>query len=127
MGARPVTATYTANEDSFCLAIPAGALQALAAASPPLADFLNRKVMRFLDLSRRAVQATWASQTLAEQSLEARLVHLARAQGAGLHRRARRWPRPDADARTACRLGAGGGRCRGPGGASSPGTTSWAG
>ena len=73
MGARPVTATYTANEDSFCLAIPASALQALAAASPPLADFLNRKVMRFLDLSRRAVQATWASQTLAEQSLEARL------------------------------------------------------
>lgn len=73
LGARPVTATYTANEDTFCLELPAAALQPLATASPPLADFLNRKVMHFLDLSRRAVQATWASQTLAEQSLEARL------------------------------------------------------
>jgi CBS domain-containing protein len=76
MGARAVTATYTANEDSFCLAFPVAALAPLAAASPPLADFLNRKVTHFLDLSRRATQANWASQTLAEQSLEARLSSL---------------------------------------------------
>jgi CBS domain-containing protein len=78
LGGRAVTATYTANEDTFCLMLPVAALQELAAASPPLADFLNRRVMHFLELSRRAVQATWASQALAEQSLEARLATLPR-------------------------------------------------
>ena len=78
LGGRAVTATYTANEDTFCLMLPVAALQELAAASPPLADFLNRRVMHFLELSRRAVQATWASQALAEQSLEARLGTLPR-------------------------------------------------
>ena len=80
LGGRAVTATYTANEDTFCLMVPVAALQELAAASPPFADFLNRRVMHFLELSRRAVQATWASQALAEQSLEARLGTLPRKQ-----------------------------------------------
>ena len=73
LGARPVTATYTANEDTFCLLLPADAMQQLAAQSAPFADFLNRRVAQFLALSRRAVQVAWSSQTLAEQSLEARL------------------------------------------------------
>ena len=80
LGQRAVTATYTANEDTFCLLLPAERVQQLAAASPSFADFLNRRVMHFLELSRRAVQATWASQTLAEQSLEARLASLPRRQ-----------------------------------------------
>jgi CBS domain-containing protein len=75
---RAVTATYTANEDTFCLLLPAEAMQRLTEASPPFADFLNRRVMHFLELSRRALQSTFASQTLAQQSLEARLSSLPR-------------------------------------------------
>ena len=76
LAARPVTATYTANEDTFCLLLPADRVQALAQRSPPFADFLNRRVMHILELSRRSVQAHWASQALAEQSLETRLSQL---------------------------------------------------
>jgi CBS domain-containing protein len=80
LGARAVTATYTANEDTFCLLLPAAAVQALAAVSAPFADFLNRRLMHLLALSQRAVQSNWASQALAEQSLEARLDSLPRKQ-----------------------------------------------
>ena len=78
LAGRAVTATYTANEDTFCLLLPAAAMHALAAESAPFADFLNHRVQHFLALSRRAVQAAWSSQTLAEQSLEARLSTLPR-------------------------------------------------
>ncbi len=78
LGRRPVTATYTANEDSFCLMLPAEQVQSLAADSAPFADFLQRRVLHFLELSRRAVQATWASSTLAHQSLDSRLSTLPR-------------------------------------------------
>lgn len=73
---RAVTATYTANEDTFCLELPADAVQALVQASAAFADFLNGRVLHFLELSRRATQAAFASQTLAEQSLETRLAEL---------------------------------------------------
>ena len=73
---RAVTATYTANEDTFCLLLPAEAVQRLTEASPAFADFLNRRVMHFLELSRRALQTSFASQTLSQQSLEARLSSL---------------------------------------------------
>ena len=76
LAARPVTATYTAHEDTFCLMLPADRVQALAQRSPPFADFLNRRLMHILELSRRSVQAHWASQALAEQSLETRLARL---------------------------------------------------
>jgi CBS domain-containing protein len=73
LGQRAVEAVYTANEDTFCLLLPRQKVQELATVSPPFADFLHRRVLHFLDLSRRATQATFASQALAEQSLEARL------------------------------------------------------
>ena len=76
LAGRPVTATYTANEDTFCLGLPAAAAQALVQVSAPFADFLNGRVLNFLELSRRATQAAFASQTLAEQSLETRLAEL---------------------------------------------------
>jgi CBS domain-containing protein len=78
LGARPVTATYTADTDTFCLLLPAADMQALATVSPPFADFLNRRVVQLLDISRRALQASYASQTLAEQSLETSLATLLR-------------------------------------------------
>jgi CBS domain-containing protein len=78
MGARAVTATYTAQADTFCLELPVEAMQALARDSAPFADFLNRRVQQFLELSRRALQVAYASQSLAEQSLETPLGHLVR-------------------------------------------------
>jgi CBS domain-containing protein len=78
MADRAVTSTYTANSDTFCLQLPVPAMQALAHDSAPFADFLNRRVQQFLELSRRALQAAYASQSLAEQSLETRLGELLR-------------------------------------------------
>lgn len=74
---RAVTATYSAVTDVFVLALPCEAMQALAARSPAFADFLNRRVLHFLDLSRRALQVAYSSQALAQQSLEAPLGSLA--------------------------------------------------
>lgn len=76
MGERAVVATYTASADTFCLRLPAAQVRALAAESAPFADFLNRRVLRFLDESRRALQASYAAQALAEQSLETPLATL---------------------------------------------------
>lgn len=78
LGHRPVTSTYTASDDCFCLLVNADVVKALAADSAAFADFLNRRAMHFYALSQRAMQASYASQTLAEQSLEARLATLPR-------------------------------------------------
>ncbi len=82
LGARPVSARYTAQgeqgeAEGEALLLPAAAVQALAAQSPPFADFLSHRVAQFLALSRRALQVSYASQTLSEQSLEAPLAQLA--------------------------------------------------
>ncbi len=78
MAARAVTATYTANADTFCLTLPLASMHARARDSAPFADFLNRRVQQWLDLSRRALQVAYASQSLAEQSLETPLGDLLR-------------------------------------------------
>jgi CBS domain-containing protein len=78
MAQRAVTATYKAVADTFVLAVPCSAMQALAERSAPFADFLNGRVLKFLELSRQALQAAYSSQTLAEQSLETRLGDLVR-------------------------------------------------
>lgn len=78
LGGRAVTSTYTAETDVFCLLLPLQAMHSLAADSGAFADFLNSRVLQFLELSQRAVQASFASQTLAEQSLEKRLADLPR-------------------------------------------------
>ncbi|WP_395060072.1 DUF294 nucleotidyltransferase-like domain-containing protein [Polaromonas sp.] len=75
---RAVTASYRAVADTFVLALPLDAMQALAVRSPSFADFLNRRILKFLDLSRRALQVAYASQALAEQSLETPLGEVAR-------------------------------------------------
>ncbi len=78
LGQRAVTARYVANGDTFCLLLPADAVQALAHESAPFADFLHHRVLQFLDVSQRVLQAHYATQALDEQSLEARLDTLAR-------------------------------------------------
>lgn len=70
MARRAVTAIYHATADTFVLALPDSAMRELAGRSPEFADFLTRRIARFLELSRRALQVGYASQTLAEQSLE---------------------------------------------------------
>ncbi len=78
LGARAVTATYTADDPCTCWRVPAATVRELAQRSAPFGDFLHRRVLHLFDLAQRAMQSTWASQTLAEQSLESRLGALPR-------------------------------------------------
>jgi CBS domain-containing protein len=78
MAGRAVMSTYTANADTFCLLLPASEMQALARDSAPFADYLNRRVQQFLELSRKSLQVAYAAQTLSEQSLETPLGDLVR-------------------------------------------------
>ncbi|MDP3701500.1 MAG: DUF294 nucleotidyltransferase-like domain-containing protein [Hylemonella sp.] len=73
LAGRAVTASYEATTDTFVLSLPVSTMQALAQKSVSFADFLNRRVLKFLDLSRQALQVAYSSRTLAEQSLETRL------------------------------------------------------
>ncbi len=84
MGARAVKSTYTAVIDTFCLELPLAAMHQLARDSAPFADFLNHRVQQFLALSRQALQVAYASQTLAEQSLESPLRELVRRAAVGV-------------------------------------------
>ena len=77
IGARPVAATYRAHEDVFCLLLPVREVGALAEQSTPFSDFLAQRALRYLERSRRDVQATYSSQALDEQSLETPLGQLA--------------------------------------------------
>ncbi|MDX1669733.1 MAG: cyclic nucleotide-binding domain-containing protein, partial [Limnobacter sp.] len=61
---RAVTATYSAREDTFCLMFTWQSVDTLARVSPVFSDYLNRRTMQFLDLSRRAIQMAYSSQTL---------------------------------------------------------------
>ncbi len=76
VGSRPVAATYQAHEDVFCLLLPVQEVHALAALSPPFSAFLGHRALRYLELSRQAVQASYSSQALGEQTLETRLGEL---------------------------------------------------
>ncbi|CDN85944.1 DUF294 nucleotidyltransferase-like domain-containing protein [Hydrogenophaga intermedia] len=73
---RAPTTLYHATEDTFVLVIAAEDMRALAQRSPPFGDFLNRRILKFLELSRAALQVAYSSQALAEQSLETPLVEL---------------------------------------------------
>ncbi len=75
---RAVTTTYTARADTFCLLVTAEAFARLAEDSAPLAAFLRQRHLRYLRLSRQALQAAYASQALTEQSMETALGALVR-------------------------------------------------
>jgi CBS domain-containing protein len=77
MAGRAVTSTYRAVADTFVLALPVAAMHELAHRSPPFGDFLQGRILRFLELSRQALQVAYASQALAEQSLETPLGQIA--------------------------------------------------
>lgn len=81
---RAVTATYTAQADVFALHLPVATVRAVAERSAAFAGFLTRRAWQMLDESRRAVQASFTSRTLAEGSLEALLGSLPRRAPAAL-------------------------------------------
>lgn len=74
---RAPTTTYRAGGDTFVLALPLADMRELAESCPVFGDFLNRRILRFLEMSRAALQVAYSSQALAEQSLETRLAELA--------------------------------------------------
>ena len=70
LAGRAVTATYRASGDTFVLALPVEDMQALAQRSLAFAEFLNLRTTKFLELSRKALQAAYASHSMTAQSLE---------------------------------------------------------
>jgi CBS domain-containing protein len=70
---RPVSTTYSAVDDCFCLLFPVTAMRQLQAQSKPFSDFLSNRIWGLLQESRTALRNSFASQALAEQSLESRL------------------------------------------------------
>lgn len=77
LAGRSVTAVYQASADTFVLALPVLAMQALARQSPVFADFLNQRASQLLALSRQALLASYAAQAMAEQNLDKPLEALA--------------------------------------------------
>lgn len=77
LGRRPVSATYTALDDVFVLAIAASDLEALARRSPPLAEFLHGRIQALLAQSQQALQLQLSSQALSQQAMETPLARLA--------------------------------------------------
>lgn len=69
MHARAVTSTYTAHDDVVCLQLPAAEVPALMAMSTEFAEFMQDRVHQQLELSRKAMQASYATQALSEQTL----------------------------------------------------------
>jgi CBS domain-containing protein len=74
---RPVSTSYSAVDDCFCLLFPVEAMRQLASQSIPFSEFLNNRIWGLLQESRIALRNSFASQALAEQSLESRVGDLA--------------------------------------------------
>lgn len=74
---RPVSTTYSAVDDCFCLLFPVEAMRQLASQSTPFSEFLNNRIWGLLQESRIALRNSFASHALAEQSLESRVGDLA--------------------------------------------------
>jgi CBS domain-containing protein len=70
---RPVSTTYSAVDDCFCLLFPVEAMRQLASQSIPFNEFLSNRIWGLLQESRIALRNSFASQALAEQSLESRV------------------------------------------------------
>ncbi len=77
---RAVTSVYSALGDCFCLAIGRATVLKLAEVSPPFAAFVSQRLMRFLEMSRKLVQRTYASEVFTALSLETPLGALPRKQ-----------------------------------------------
>ena len=76
MAQRPVTSTYTAMGDCFCLVIPWPVARDLMVRSPVWADFLNQRMLALVEASRQRWQQELQWQAQQQQNLEARLDEL---------------------------------------------------
>ena len=77
MAGRAVSSIYTAHDDLQCACLPVQDVHALVAASTPFAEFMHGRMRKQLELSRQAMQTSFATQALAEHSLETPLGELA--------------------------------------------------
>lgn len=73
---RPVSSTYTAVEDCFCLFIPWPVARDLMSRCPIWADFLDQRMLAFVEASRQRWQQQLQAQAQQQQNLEARLLDL---------------------------------------------------
>lgn len=75
---RPVTLTYVAVGDTFCLLLPRARFNELVQRSEPFAGFCRRRLGSLLDLSRQHMQATYAAEASAERTMGMSLAALVR-------------------------------------------------
>jgi CBS domain-containing protein len=64
---RPVTSTYSARGDCFCLILPAAAIDELVIKSPPFLDFIKNHFRTILEKSQNEMRMSFASQAYAAQ------------------------------------------------------------
>lgn len=75
---RPVTLTYVAVGDTFCLLLPRAKFEQLTRRSHVFLDFCKRRLGSLLDLSRQQMQASYAAEASAERTMGTRLADLVR-------------------------------------------------
>ena len=75
---RPATLTYRAVGDTFCLLLPRAKFEQLIAKSAVFLDFCKRRLGSMLDLSRRQLQQSYATEASAERTMATSLGELAR-------------------------------------------------
>lgn len=75
---RPATLTYRAVGDTFCLLLPHAKFKELVRNSPAFLDFCTRRLGSMLDLARRQLQHSYATEASVERTMGAPLSELAR-------------------------------------------------
>ncbi len=75
---RPVSLTYVAVGDTFCLLLPRARFDELIRRSEAFNDFCRRRLGSLLDLSRQQMQATYAAEASAERTMGMTLGSLVR-------------------------------------------------
>lgn len=70
LAGRPVTATYSSSADTFVLLLPVSDMHVLAQRSLVFAQFLTARLVKFLEVSRKALRADFSNNSRTEQLLE---------------------------------------------------------
>ena len=78
LASRPVTLTYRAAGDTFCLLLPRNSFEALTQRSAVFLDFCKRRLGALLDMSRLQLQQSYASEASVERTMATTLGQLAR-------------------------------------------------
>ena len=75
---RPVTLTYRAAGDTFCLLLPRKSFEELTQRSAVFLDFCKRRLGAMLDMSRLRLQQSYASEASVERTMATTVGELAR-------------------------------------------------